>query len=59
MKEEIERLMVSVKEPAYFIKRNEADSYSSWITSLNVQQESERLLNNQRAKMGVAVKELV
>ena len=59
MKEEIEKLAVSVKEPAYFTKRNEVDGYSNWITGLNVRQESERLLNNQRAKMDVPVKELV
>ena len=59
MKEEIEKLRVSGKEPTYFTKYNEAQTYSSWINNLNISMESESLLNKQRAKMGVPVKELV
>ena len=59
MKDEIEKLRVSVKEPTYFTKYNEAQTYSSWINNLNISMESESLLNKQRAKMGVPVKELV
>lgn len=59
MKEEAEKLKTSVKEPTYFTKFTEAKNYSNWISSLNIDQESERLLNKQRAKMGVPVKETV
>ncbi len=59
MKEEAEKLRASVKEPTYFTKYTEAQHYSNWISGMNVQQESERVINKQRAKMGVAVKELV
>ena len=59
MKEEVEKLKASVKEPTYFTKYTEAQNYSSWISALNIDQESERLLNKQRAKVGVPVKELV
>ena len=59
MKEEVEKLTASIKEPTYFTKYNEAQSYSSWINSLNIDMESEGLLNRQRAKIGVSVKETV
>ena len=59
MKEEAEKLRVSVKEPTYFTKYTEAQNYSSWISALNISQESERLINKQRAKMGVAINEMV
>jgi len=59
MKEEVEKLMVLVKEPTYFTKYNEAQSYSSWISSLNIPMEMEALLNKQRAKIGALVKETV
>ena len=59
MKEEVEKLKVSVKEPTYYTKYNEAQNYSSWVSGLNINEESERLLNRQRAKMGAPVKELV
>lgn len=59
MKEELDKLMDSVKEPTYFTKYNEAQSYSSWITSLNIEMEIENLLNKQRTKMGVVMQEAV
>lgn len=59
MKEEVEKLLASVKEPTYYTKYNEAQNYSSWISALNINGESERLLNKQRVKMGMPVKETV
>ena len=59
MKEEAEKLKSSVKEPTYYTKYNEAQNYSSWVSGLNINEEKERLLNRQRAKMGVPAKEAV
>ena len=59
MKEEVEKLNVNVKEPTYFSKCQSIDHYSTWTSNLKINDESERLLNNQRAKMNVPVKELV
>jgi len=59
MKEEVEKLMVNVKEPTYFSKHQEISSYTSWASSLKIVEETERLLNKQRARMGTPVKELV
>ena len=59
MKEEVEKLMANLKEPTYFSKRQSIDNYTNWTSNLRINQESECLLNKQRAKMGVPVKELV
>ena len=59
MKEEVEKLKVNVQEPTYFSKCQSIEHYSNWTSGLDINYESERLLNNQRAKMGVPVKELV
>lgn len=59
MKEEVERLMVNVKEPTYFFKQQDINNYTQWTSSMKITEESERLLNKQRAKLGVPVKELV
>ena len=59
MKEEVEKLRATIKEPTYYTKYTEAQNYSNWINNLNISTESERLLNKQRAKTGVVVKELV
>lgn len=59
MKEEVERLMANIKEPTYFSKRHDIERYSNWTSNLRINEESERLLNKQRAKMGVPVKEAV
>lgn len=58
-KDEVERLMANVKEPTYFSKRQDIDRYTNWTANLRINEESERLLNKQRAKMGMQVKELV
>ena len=59
MKEEVEKLRATIKEPTYYTKYTETQNYSNWINNLNISTESERLLNKQRAKTGVVVKELV
>lgn len=58
-KDEVEKLMANVKEPTYFSKRQDIDRYTSWTANLRINEESERLLNKQRAKMSVPVKEMV
>ncbi len=59
MKEEVAKLMVNVKEPTYYSKCQDINHYGSWASNLKIHEESERLLNNQRVKMGMPVKEQV
>jgi hypothetical protein len=56
MKEEVAKLMANVNEPTYYSKCQDINHYGSWASNLKIHEESERLLNNQRVKMGVPVK---
>lgn len=59
MKEEAEKLRSSVKEPTYYSKYQQAQNYSSWTNNLKIDDEASRLLERQRAKMGLLEKEAV
>lgn len=59
MKEEVEKLKSSVKEPTYYSKYQQAQNYSSWTNSLRIDDEASRLLERQRAKMGMVAQEAV
>ncbi len=59
MKEEAEKLRSSVKEPTYYSKYQQAQNYSSWTNNLKIDDEASRLLERQRAKMGLLVNEAV
>ncbi len=59
MKEEVEKIKSSVKEPTYYSKYQQAQNYSGWTNSLKIDDEASRLLERQRAKMGMVVQEAV
>lgn len=59
MKEDVERLRMAVKQPTYYDKYQQAQSYSSWTNNLRVEDEIVRVLEQQRIKVRVPVKELV
>ncbi len=59
MKEEVEKIKSSVKEPTYYSKYQQAQNYSGWTNSLKIDDEVSRLLERQRAKMGVVLQESV
>lgn len=59
MKEEVEKLRTAVKQPTYYTKYAEAQSYSSWTMGMNINYEIENVLNKHRRSMGVPLKENV
>lgn len=59
MKDEADKLRSSVKEPTYYSKFRQAESYSSWTSGININDEMNSILEKHRAKMDVPVKELV
>lgn len=59
MKDEADKLRSSVKEPTYYSKFRQAESYSSWTSGININDEMSSILEKHRAKMDVPVKELV
>jgi hypothetical protein len=59
MKDEADKLRSSVKEPTYYSKFRQAESYSSWTSGININDEMSSILEKHRAKMDVPVKEMV
>lgn len=59
MNEEVDRLRMAVKQPTYYSKYQQAQSYSSWTNSLRIGDEVGRLLDGQRAKVNMPVIEQV
>ena len=59
MNEESEKLRTSIKQPTYYTKYSEAQSYSSWTMRMNIDYEIENVLNKYRVNMGVPLKETV
>lgn len=59
IREGAEKLRASVKQPTYYTKYSEAQSYSSWTMRMNIDYEIENVLNKYRRNMGVPLKETV
>lgn len=57
MKKEEEKLRTSVKQPTYYKKISEVQSYGSWASALNVNDEVQRVLDKHRRNMAAPLKE--
>lgn len=57
MKKEEEKLRASVKQPTYYKKISEVQSYGSWATALNVNEEVQRVLDKHRRNIEAPLRE--